>query len=94
MLEIYFEIIFYLLGGNFGLFTGMSFRSLLELLYWISKVICRIPFKLNPNQRLNNREASRPKKKITWNNLTRRRMTERKNNQKYERTDTPSTPSK
>ena len=61
-------------GGNFGLFTGMSFLSLMEFFYLIWKLIKRILFKVDKNQRFRHGEVHQKEKKFNLKTFKRRRM--------------------
>ena len=68
----------YFSGGNFGLFTGMSFLSLMELLFWISKLVWKIPQKMNQDQKSDDLKASGTKVKSSRIRWKKRRMMLRK----------------
>ena len=36
-------LLFFSLGGTLGLFTGMSFISVIEMVYWIFKTLVILP---------------------------------------------------
>ena len=41
----------FILGGNLGLFTGMSILSMCEIVFWIVRILARLANKMTMNNR-------------------------------------------
>ena len=73
------------------MFTGMSFLSLLEVLFWILRLVLKISFKSKEKKAFEENNAPRTKRKVDMNTLKRRTIRTRKLKQRIECMKTTST---
>ena len=55
---LYFKLISLFEGGTIGLFTGMSFLSMIEVLFWVSKILISSCFMQKPSRANKNQQNS------------------------------------